>query len=260
MSRAIALVLALTGSLSSGARAREPTIVAVAASVREVARDAAAALEVRFGPRAFAVHAGGSAVLARQIERGAPAAVLVSAAPDEIEALDRAGRVVPGSRRTLAANRLVMIAPVGAVPPATIADLADGRFRRIALANPRTAPAGRYARAALERAGVLDVVEPRAVFGESVRQVLEYVARGDADAGLVYASDVARQPAGVVVSPGRIPEAGPPILVVGARIRGDGEDPRAIALLDWLGSPDGRAAFARAGFLAPPAARGDDAP
>ncbi len=229
--------------------ADRPVVIATAASLREVANDAAVALSARFGDDAYAIQTGGAAVLARQIERGSPASALLSTSPDELDALERDGLLAAGTRRDLATNALVLIAPPGAAAPVDLDDLAGPARRRIALANPRTAPAGRYAREALLAASVWDVVEPRAVYGENVRQVLEYVARGDADAGIVYRSDVATFPGRVAVG-GTVP-AGlhPPIRIQAALLRQD--DARPVALLRWLASAEGRAAFARRGFGPP---------
>jgi molybdate transport system substrate-binding protein len=229
--------------------ADRPAVIATAASLREVATEAADALSERFGEDAFAIQTGGAAMLARQIERGSPAVALLSTSPEELDALERDGLLAAGTRRDLATNALVLIAPPGTDPPADLDGLADPARRRVAIANPRTAPAGRYARDALVAAHAWDEVEPRAVYGENVRQVLEYVARGDADAGIVYRSDVATFPGRVSVG-GTVPaDLHPTIRVQAALLRRD--DARPVAFLRWLASSEGRAAFARLGFGPP---------
>lgn len=241
---AVAALVAVTALAAD-----RPAVVATASSLREVAREAAVALAPRFGDDAYAIQTGGAAMLARQIERGSPAAVLLTTSPDELDALERSGLLAPGTRRDLATNELVLIAPPDRSPPADLDDLAAEGRRRIAIANPRTAPAGRYARDALIAANAWDLVEPRAVYGENVRQVLEYVARGDVDAGIVYRSDVVTFPGRVAIG-GTVPaNLHPPIRIQGALLRQD--DARSVAFLRWLASASGRAAFGRLGFGPP---------
>ena len=130
-------------------------------------------------------------VLLAQLSKGAPADVFAAADEESMNRAEREGLLLPGSRHDFAANRLVMIVPNSASGVATIEELALPRFARIAMGSPRTVPAGRYARGALERAKLWDKIESKCVFALNVRQVLDYVARGDADVGFVYATDAA---------------------------------------------------------------------
>jgi len=127
--------------------------------------------------------------LAPQILRGAPADVFISA--DDVWMrwlLDRGG-VEGASIRSVATNQLVFVVPRGASdPPGDPGSIAGADLGRIALAGENV-PAGRYARAALERVGAWSSVEPRVVRGGSVRGTLEWVARAEADGGIVYRSD-----------------------------------------------------------------------
>ncbi|MEO8753251.1 MAG: molybdate ABC transporter substrate-binding protein [Casimicrobiaceae bacterium] len=187
------------------ARAAVITLVAFAttvASAQELVVSAAASLTDAFrviGKDFEAAHPGvtvlfnfaSSDVLVTQIAKGAPADVFASA---DQEAMNRgviADAIVTATRRAFAANQLVLAVARSAQAPATLADLSAPRFRRIALGSLQTVPAGRYAKEALERAGLWTALEARFVFAQNVRQVLDYVAREEAEAGFVYATDAA---------------------------------------------------------------------
>src|SRR5438874_9348302 len=118
-----------------------------------------------------------------------------------MDELAHRGLVVSGSRRVFARNVLVAIKPLDSpLDLAKPADLLAARVRRVVVGNPKTVPAGQYAEQSLRALGVWDRLAPRLVFAENVRQALEYVARGEVDAGFVYASDLAARP-------GRVKEA-----------------------------------------------------
>ena len=137
--------------------------------------------------------------------------------------------------------------PAG-VAPASVAQLRDARFVRIALGNPASVPAGRYARDALQRAGLWNDLAPRLVFGENVRQVLDYVARGEADAGFVYASDVLAANGRVQVAE---TVATSPIVYPVAVVKGSANVDAARAFVAFLDTPAARAILLRHGFAAP---------
>ena len=110
-----------------------------------------------------------------------------------------ASKVVdPATRKDFALNDLVLIVPAGSKKPADLADLKN--FKRIAVGNPDSVPAGRYTREALTNAKLWDVLQPQVIQGASVRQVLDYVARGEVDAGFVYGTDAKQQAGKVDVS------------------------------------------------------------
>ena len=131
---------------------------------------------------------GASGALAQQILAGAPADVFVAAATKEMDALEKAGRIEPKTKQMFATNTLALIAPL----KSRLKDF-DGlkapEVRRIALSNPDSVPSGRYAKEALTKKKLWDSVQPKAVFGENVRQTLTYVINGDADAGIVFVTD-----------------------------------------------------------------------
>jgi molybdate transport system substrate-binding protein len=137
-----------------------------------------------------AVSYGGSGTLARQAAAGAPADVIVLAAADWMDWLAGQG-VLVGPAVAVAGNRLVVAGPAGAPPldltPGAVLERLEGR--RLALGDPMSVPAGRYAREALRSLGLWDVLSDRLLLAENVRAALAFVARGDVALGMVYASD-----------------------------------------------------------------------
>ncbi|UGQ47887.1 molybdate ABC transporter substrate-binding protein [Massilia endophytica] len=189
----------LLAGAAAGAGAGEITVSA-AASLTNAFREMAGAYEAAHPGDKVQLNVASSDTLVQQIARGAPVDVLASA--DE-EAMDKAAGqklIAPGSRRDFASNSLVLIAPASStLPVAALSDLGQPGVHRIAAGNPASVPAGRYTRDALQKAGLWTTLESRFVFATSVRQGLDYVARGEAEAGFVYATDAATQPGKVKV-------------------------------------------------------------
>lgn len=245
---AIALLITLGPALAAGPG--DTVTVSAAISLRDVLDEIwsfpAPGRHVR-----MVLNTAGSGTLLRQILQGAPVDLFISASPDELDRLEEDGLLLPGTRTTVAANSLVTIFPAEVDPPGQFRHLAEDRFRRIAIGNPRTVPAGRYARQALESSGLWPRLQDRLVFAESVRQVVEYVARGDVDAGVVYRTDAARFRTRVVAGPE--PPAGScrPVRYQAA-VLADAPSPAAAGeLLERLLAPEGRRRFRVHGFSVP---------
>lgn len=198
---------------------------------------------------------GSSGALQKQIEAGAPVDVFVSAAERPMDELARQGLIEPAARRTFAGNTLVVVtprdAPLGLDRPA---GLLDPRVRRIVIGNPRTVPAGRYAAESLRALGLWDRLQPRLILAENVRQALDYVARGEVDAGFVYATDVAARGTQVREVFRPPPGSHAPITYPAAVVRGAREGVLARAFVGWLTGPESRAVLERLGFQPVPAA------
>ena len=131
---------------------------------------------------------GSSGLLAKQIEEGAPFALFAAASAQYAEQTAASGRCDRSSLRAYARGRLGVLARRGIASPAKLADLADARFRRVAIANPEHAPYGRAAQQALERAGVWDALRDRIVVADSVQGAMQDAQSGAADAALVATS------------------------------------------------------------------------
>lgn len=226
--------------------AEAPIVVLAAASLTDALPPIAAAFTEAGGPPVtFSFDA--SSRLAAQVQAGAPADLLITADLPTIQPLDDAGLLAPGTRRDLLGNRLVAVVPADKPAPADAAALAA--LPRLALAAEGV-PAGRYAEAALTHAGVWTTAGPHVVRGDNVRTTLAWVARGEADAGIVYATDaVGRSDVRVAFT---FPTGShPPIVYPAAVVAASARVNDAGHLLAWLASDDTTAAWEKAGFSRP---------
>ena len=137
---------------------------------------------------------GASGTLQHQIEQGAPVDVFFAAAQKQMDALQSARLIVTETRHDIVANDLVLIAPSSSDDIHTFQDLAKSSVKTVALGEPATVPAGMYAQQTLQKLNLWDAVQKKAVYAKDVRQVLTYVATGNADAGLVYRTDAQTSP------------------------------------------------------------------
>jgi len=192
---------------------------------------------------------GASGDLARQIEGGAPVDVFVSASITEMDDLDSKGLVLRETRVNFARNRLVLVVPAGSgLKVTSFIDLQKPEVKKIAMGSPKTVPAGRYAEEVLRHYGVMDSLRERLVFAENVRQVLDYVVRGEVDAGMVYATDAMTRPKEVNVVATAPEGSHKPILYPIAVIKGTKWESAARGLVSLVVSPEGRKVLERHGF------------
>lgn len=194
----------------------------------------------------------GTPALARQVMNGAPADLFVSADEEWMTRLTKGGLVDPASVKDIAGNRLVVVVPNGDVTPLALlpedfaARLGQGP---LALADPDSVPAGKYAKAALLKLKLWPLVAGRISASENVRAALALVERREAPLGVVYASD-ARASALVAVVAGIPENAHPPIRYPIARLK-TAENPDSEDFRAWLVGPKGRAILTSHGFTAP---------
>lgn len=200
-------ICVLLGLLSCGASCQPPpptdssavrpiTLTVSAAASLQDALEAIAPQFHRTHPEiAVAYNFGSSGALQRQIEQGAPADVFFSAATGQMDALAAKGSIVLETRQEMVANRLVLIAPENSTLPVTdLNQLKDAPISRLAVGEFRSVPAGQYAKQALTSLDALPSLHSKLVFGNTVRSVLAAVESGNADLGIVYASDTIRSP------------------------------------------------------------------
>ncbi len=177
--------------LGASSAAAADLVVFAAASLTDSLKATANDFEKRSGDRVIFNFAA-SSTLARQIEAGAPADIFFSADEARMDGLEKQGRLVDGSRRTLLSNSLVIV--VASERGAAVrkpADLASGEVKRLALAEPRTVPAGIYAKEYLQRQNLWTAVAGKVVPTENVRAALAAVEAGNVEAGIVYKTDAA---------------------------------------------------------------------
>ena len=242
------MVLMAMLALCPGAAAARDVTVFAAASLTGALTAVAAAYKARTGAAVTLVF-DASSTLARQIEQGAPADIFFSADTDWMAYLQERGLVAAGSRMDLLGNRLVLIAANDAVPaPKIVPGFVLARAlgdRKLAMADPAAVPAGKYGKAALTTLGVWDSVRAKVVPAENVRVALEYVARGEAAYGIVYATDAAIAP-GVRLA-GVFPQSAYPVIVYPVALTKDA-NPGARGFLNFLSGDQARAIFEKAGF------------
>ena len=174
-----------------GALAADLTVSA-AASLGNSFKEIGTAFEAANPGTRVLLNFGASGALLQQIARGAPVDVFASADQETMDQAQQQQLVSAGARANFVRNALVVIVPADAAgPPRTLQDLVAAPIRRVAIGVPASVPAGRYARAVLEKAQLWPAIEAKMIGAQSVRQVLDYVARGEVDAGFVYATDAA---------------------------------------------------------------------
>ncbi|HVG77350.1 MAG TPA: molybdate ABC transporter substrate-binding protein, partial [Patescibacteria group bacterium] len=197
---------------------------------------------------------GSSGELQKQIEAGAPVDLFISAAERQMDQLEKRGLIASATRRVFARNVLTVIKPADStIDVAKAADLLDARISKIVVGNPRTVPAGQYAEESLRALGLWDRVQPKLVFAENVRQALDYVARGEVDAGFVYTTDAVTRGAQVKKAFRLAEDTYRPVLYPVAVVTGAKQAALAQAFLDLLLSREGQATLGRLGFPPPPA-------
>jgi molybdate transport system substrate-binding protein len=190
---------------------------------------------------------GSTGMLAQQIRNGAPADVFFAANESFIRTLAAENLTLPQSSALYARGRIAMVAlRSSAVRIGVLADLADSRVRRIAIANPQHAPYGLAAKQALEAEGLWKTLEPKLVFGENVQQAVQFVRSGSAEAGLVARSVADTPDLQWTLVDDRLHAPLDQMAVVLARTK----QPRAaMSFITFVTGAEGRVVMRRFGFL-----------
>lgn len=245
--RQFLLALLLIGA---SVAARGDTLVFAAASLKN-ALDEIAQHHQRAGGGKVSVSYAGSSALARQIEKGAPADVFISADTDWMDYVDTRRLLKDGARVNLVRNELVLIASaqgrldVSISPGFPLAAMLGGG--RLAMADPDHVPAGKYGKAALETLGVWPMVANRLARAENVRAALNFVARGEAPLGIVYRTDAASESRVRIV--GTFPASTHPLIVYPAALLASSRSAEAWRFFTHLRSAAAMEVFRRHGFL-----------
>jgi molybdate transport system substrate-binding protein len=246
--KGLILGMAMLLCLAVPSRAEELTISA-AASLTNAFTELAAAFEARRPDSDTVLNFASSGALYRQIRQGAPVDVYASANPKWMDDAEADGLIIPGTRTDFAANSLVLIVP--ADNPAgleSVVDLAE-KARNVALGTPETVPAGQYAKKSLESLGLFDDLSALLIYAEHVRQVLDYVRRGEVDAGFVYRTDAIQAGESVRITQ-EMPLATPVTYPVA--VLADAPNPElARVFVDFLATPGAVAILEKHGFSKP---------
>ncbi len=254
--RRTAIILALLLAASTGFLSAEEILVASASSMTYAMRDIAVQFEKATGCHVNNSFAA-SGVIYSQVLNGAPFELFLSADTEYPRKLESAGFTEPGSFRVYSVGRLVLWTGKGAsLHPEVdgVRVLADPSVRKVAIANPRFAPYGRAALAALRHFGLYEIVQPKIVYGENVSQAAQYAESGAAQVGII--------PLSLAVSPSmrdgrywKLPaDSHSPIQQAAVVLKParDHDKLRAVnSFLNWLGSPAGRAILEKYGFSVP---------
>lgn len=242
----VALVALAVSICAEHGLAQTSLIVSAAASLKDALADVETAYAKSQTHVEFSNNFGSSGTLAMQIDRGAPADVFLSAAARPMDDLEAKGLIVAGTRRNLLRNSLVLIVPLDSQLH-DFQGLTGPSVRTIALGDPASVPAGQYGRQTLAALHLLDKLSAKLVLAKDVRQVLTYVETGNADAGLVYATD-ARISGKVRVVATAPDSSHDPIVYPVAVIKGGHNEQAARSFVDYLSSAAAKAIFVNHGF------------
>ncbi len=245
--------LAMTATVSGQGANNDTVVVFAAASLKTALDGTGRQWTAATGKKVIFSYAA-SGALAKQIENGAPADLFASA---DIKWMDYAADkklIVPESRISVLGNTLVLIAPTGSTSDLQIAKgfklseaLGD---RRLATGDPKSVPAGAYAKAALSSLGVWDCVASKIAGAESVRGALAFVARGEAPFGIVYRTDATNEPKVRVLD--TFPSDSHPPIVYPFALTTTSTNPAAADFLAFLKTPAAAKMFTTEGFTVLP--------
>ncbi|SFD09495.1 molybdate transport system substrate-binding protein [Cupriavidus sp. OV038] len=225
-------------------------VVSAAASLTNAFKTLAEQYEKVHPDTKVVLNFGASDVLMQQIVRGAPADVFASADQDAMNKAEAEKVIQPASRKDFAANQVVLIVPTDSkLGIGALRDLTRADVKRVAYGNPSSVPVGRYTKGALEAENLWEAVSAKGVPAQNVRQSLDYVARGEVDAGFVFATDAAIMPDKVKVAvrvPNRTPVTYPIAITTQTK-----QPTQAASFVQYVLSPDGQAVLAKYGFQKP---------
>jgi molybdate transport system substrate-binding protein len=246
------LFLMVCGATSSQAAQPREFTVSAAISLKTAFEELGALHEKRGGAHVL-FNFGASGDLLRQIAAGAPVDVFAAAAQQDMDEADKQGLLLAGTRADFAGNRVALVVPAGSkLKLKSCSDLAKPAVKRIAIGNPWTVPVGRYAMEILAYHKLATSLKERLVYGENARQVLDYVARGEVDAGVVYATDAASRPHDVRVVCQTPESSHSPVVYPMAVVGQSAHEQEARAFLALVLSDDGQQVLRRFGFQPAP--------
>lgn len=245
----VCLVCLCTFSLGHAQAENKGIIVSAAISLKNAFEEIGKLYESRQGGAKVSFNFGASGDLMRQIEGGAPVDVFASAAQKDMNEAEKKGLIEPGTRKDFTANTVVLVVPAKEKNPIkSFSDLSAGEIKKIAVGNPKTVPAGRYAEEILQYYRIYDAIKDKLIFAENVRQVLDYVARGEVDAGVIYLSDAQFKATDVKVVAVAPSASHKPVIYPIAVIKGTKVPDLSKEFIAVVTSEEGQAIFRKYGF------------
>jgi molybdate transport system substrate-binding protein len=247
--RVLSVVIAtVIGVVAFGTAAAADLTVSAAASLTNAFNEIGRAFEAQNPGSKVQFNFGASGALLQQIVKGAPVDVFASADEETMDDAQKQDLVDTSTRVDFVRNSLVVIVPSDAKKlPVTLVDVAAGQ--KIAIGQPASVPVGRYTKSVLEQANLWSTIEPKMIGASSVRQALDYVARGEVDSGFVYSTDAA-----VMADKVHVAFAVPtqkPILYPIAALKNASDKSLAQRFVRYVSSPEPQAVLARYGFAKP---------
>ena len=223
--------------------------IAAAASLTDAMQEVIAAYKQEQPAVNIVCSFGSSGALQQAIENGSQTDLFFSASPQPIDNLEKNAHLAAGTRRDLMENSLVLIVPQDSHTDLNaFTGLSRAELKHIALGKPQSVPVGQYAAEVLTNLGIREQVSEKAVYGSDVRQVLAWVAAGEADCGIVYATDAATVPDVRIAA--RVPESlHSPIIYSAAVMKDTRHLEEATAFLAFASSEQSRRIFTKYGFI-----------
>lgn len=247
VNKMIATILLL--GISNLVMAGEVTVSA-AASLTNAFKDVAHSFETQYPDTKILLNFGASGALLQQMSKGAPVDIFASADQETMDQAVKSGLVRADSRRDFVHNSLVLVVPEDSkVTMNNLQDLTQSGVAKVAIGNPASVPVGRYTQKALEVASLWSAIKEKAVNTQNVRQSLDYVARGEVDAGFVYATDAAVMSDKVKVA-FTVPLDEVISYPIGLTANNE-NNTEARRFIEYVLSPAGQAILSKYGFLAP---------
>ena len=235
------IVLLTSGCVQDNRDITREITVSAAISLKDALKDIGEEFQKKNPEVRIYFNFGASGTLEKQIEQGASVDIFASASKKEMDMLEEKGLVLGSTRKDFAKNRLVIIAP----SRLRIEELRDKNVKKIAIGDPRTVPAGRYAETFLKNAGVYESLAPKLIFAENVRQVLDYAERGEVDAGFVYFSDTLKSNMNV----SEVNDTFYPPIVYPIAVIHDSQNPEiSKQFIEYIISDEGQTILRRYGF------------
>lgn len=246
-----AAFLLFAGFQEAAAASGRKITVAGASDLSMAFREIAVEFEKETGYRVV-LSLGSTGMLSRQIEQGAPFDVFFAANRKFVEDLEKGGHILPGSIELYAEGRIVIaVRKSPGLKVRSLEDLKKNNITRVAIANPEHAPYGMAAKEALKSLGLWDELRPKLVYGENIRQALQFVDSGNASAGIIARSIADAPGIDFVEVPSTLHA---PISQAAGVVSSSKEKEGARAFIKFVNGPKGSSIMKKYGFL-PPAAR-----
>jgi molybdate transport system substrate-binding protein len=244
----ITVFLCLAVPLVAFAGSPKEMTVSAAISLKNAFEDIGKLYESKQGTRCI-FNFGASGDLAKQIIGGAPVDVFASAAQKDMDDVEKQGFIVTATRADFTANSVVLIVPIGTKTSLkSFEGLGTKEIKKIAMGNPKTVPAGRYAEEVFGSYQMLPSLKDKLIYAENVRQVLDYVARDEVDAGVVYSTDASTRLKEIKIIAAAPEGSHKPVVYPIAVVKGTKSEADAKAFISLVLSPEGKRILQKYGF------------